>query len=113
MFVLVHVGVVQAAWERVGCITEKPAFVQDLYVCLFFLVCSIRSNVSVYSLVSFVRSKLCKRKKSPPSYSCTLSHILAGLLSLVFPAFPRDPGYKPKRKVTNLTCCAYLAASEQ
>lgn len=32
MLLLVHVGVVQAAWERVGCITEKPAFVQDLYV---------------------------------------------------------------------------------
>lgn len=64
MLLLVHVGVVQAAWERVGCITEKPAFVQDLYVVVFFfLVCSIRSNVSVYSLVSFVRSKLCKRKR--------------------------------------------------
>lgn len=35
MFLLVHVGVVQAAWERVGCITEKPAFVQDLYVVVF------------------------------------------------------------------------------
>lgn len=64
MLLLVHVGVVQAAWERVGCITEKPAFVQDLYVVVVvFLVCSIRSNLSVYSLVSFVRSKLCKRKR--------------------------------------------------
>lgn len=36
MLLLVHVGVVQAAWERVGCITEKPAFVQDLYVVVVF-----------------------------------------------------------------------------
>lgn len=26
-----HVGVVQAAWERVGCIAGKPAFVQDFF----------------------------------------------------------------------------------
>lgn len=78
VFQFVHVGVVQAAWERVGCITEESAFVQDFYA---LLVCCVRSNVSVYSPEKFVRSKLCKGKIHPH----TLTLLDTSLKAYVFP----------------------------
>ncbi len=54
------------------------AFVQDFYVLLVF---SVRSNVSVYSLVKFVRSKLCKGKIHPH----TLTLLDTSLMAEVFP----------------------------